>query len=761
MVFQARSVLPDHVRRRRAVQRPLRPCTRRRAEPPAREGGDRSRWRWVDAHARVAGVAGVFDPAAALGEVDSHLDAADEILERMPRHHAVTRFGVEVVRALSRLEALAAAGLGIRSREGGIGDAPSPKIDASAGALGSSRLLVEPDGLRASAEDAERAGLVGAAAALRSAADTIERLRREALAEEAVGAPPASAPSSAGAADLGNTGRGEAAPAGPSRDLSLALSYRLQAADDLAAVTFEYIQAVEEAAREVGIDPEGLAGTATEYMALRAARGVYHDRARAHARAVAREVTESIEGIEDFKSPPSPWFPYPLVEDASLPPGTIEFRLGGTSHRFKVADGDEAEVAYPPVSRETPSDRQGERESAVSPEYTRRVYEKHAERESTHRPLAATAALADAPERPGEDTERCTCGDGSAEEDRGAVLRCPVHGRPPGAGMPQAPPTVPPVSAPLLGPRQDIPFGVVAAIKQPPCPECGEPMQARDRPAEKVWACANGHPLVWCPRIPPPLPDDWRCCECGEENSGAWPECIVCGRARDATPFDPPVEAVSTQYVTIEEDEQAAGSKGQCDEPPLPGSAPSPADPPAPGSAEQYRRWCEEAHTALARAVKRISGLKFNAGLANRHLARSIRRSEDLETALATAIDYIARNVKPRSPGVEHIERSLTAILNARPTIGLPEPWKETLPAAFGIWRRECLRAAREVAVSLAEADEDDVSPGDMRALVDRLAPTATALVSLLELEHGCNEPDETPVDEAMTILDQRLRQDP
>lgn len=24
--------------------------------------------------------------------------------------------------------------------------------------------------------------------------------------------------------------------------------------------------------------------------------------------------------------------------------------------------------------------------------------------------------------------ERCTCGDGSAEEDRGAVLRCPVHG---------------------------------------------------------------------------------------------------------------------------------------------------------------------------------------------------------------------------------------------------------------------------------------------------------------------------------------------
>jgi phage/plasmid primase-like uncharacterized protein len=24
--------------------------------------------------------------------------------------------------------------------------------------------------------------------------------------------------------------------------------------------------------------------------------------------------------------------------------------------------------------------------------------------------------------------DRCTCGDGSAEEDRGAVLRCPVHG---------------------------------------------------------------------------------------------------------------------------------------------------------------------------------------------------------------------------------------------------------------------------------------------------------------------------------------------
>jgi ABC-type branched-subunit amino acid transport system ATPase component len=26
------------------------------------------------------------------------------------------------------------------------------------------------------------------------------------------------------------------------------------------------------------------------------------------------------------------------------------------------------------------------------------------------------------------DVHRCTCGDGSAEEDRGAVLACPVHG---------------------------------------------------------------------------------------------------------------------------------------------------------------------------------------------------------------------------------------------------------------------------------------------------------------------------------------------
>jgi hypothetical protein len=348
-------------------------------------------------------------------------------------------------------------------------------------------------------------------------------------------------------------------------------------------------------------------------------------------------------------------------------------------------------------------------------------------------------------------------------------------------------------------------------------------MRASDQMAGEgraIWYCVANHPLVWCDRVPPPIGDDWRCAECGEENSGAWPECLVCGRARDATPFDPPVEAVSTQHVTIEpaedlsdetaealrgalgvreavernetrpatkeealrdlddalarlrpegalareidrERERAAGSIGRCDEPPLPGSTSPPADPPAPGSAEQYRRWCEEAHTALAHAVKRMSGLKFNAQLANRHLARSIRRSEDLEAALATAIDYIARNVRPRSPGVEHIERSLTAILNARPTIGLPEPWAETLPAAFHTWRRECMNAAREVAVSLAEADEDDVSPGDMRALVDRLAPTATALVSLLELEHGCNEPDETPVDEAMTVLSERLREEP
>jgi hypothetical protein len=777
-------------------------------------------------------VAGVFDPAAALREVTDRLNAADEILERMPRHHAATRFGVEVVKAVSGLEALAAAGLEIRSREGGIGDAPARKFDASAGALG-------------------RQG----------------RPPRATPAEE-VGAPPAPA-SSAGAAGLGKSG-GAVAPAGPSRDLSLALAYRLQAADDLADVAFEYIQAVEQAARVAGV--ESLPGTATEYMALRGARGVYKERARAHGRIIAREVAEEIE-----EPPSSPWFPYPLVEDPDLPPGTIEFRLGGTSHRFKIADGDEAEIAHPPVSRETPSDRppicwvcgermrrepQGgwscggpggqrhevvavpDRESVVSPEYARRVAEEHAASQSSHRPLS--------------DDERLS----------GGIIQKPLR---------------------------------VAAVRRPPCPECGEPM----RPSEQmmgagraIWYCVAKHPLVWCDRVPPPIAEDWRCADCGAENDGAWADCLACGRARDATPFDAPVEAVSTQYVGVRdavernetrpatkeealrdlddalarlrpdsaiareveqhreevgrhfwteflgdpqsmpawtcrcgqrntgwsrecgrcgtirpvqdeplcdkcwsrlqgdrepvrltahrrdpcvvcgsptdgivmrltaieidrERERAAGSIGRCDEPPLPGSTSPPADPPEPGSAEQYRRWCEEAHTALAHAVKRMSGLKFNAQLANRHLARSLRRTEDLETALATAIDYITRNVKPKSPGVEHIERTLTATLNARPTIGLPEPWAETLPAAFGIWRRACLRAAREVAASLAEADEDDVSPGDMRALVDRLAPTATALVSLLELEHGCNDPDETLVDEAMTELDQRLREDP
>jgi hypothetical protein len=129
-----------------------------------------------------------------------------------------------------------------------------------------------------------------------------------------------------------------------------------------------------------------------------------------------------------------------------------------------------------------------DRASVVSPEYARRVAEEHAASQSSHRPLS--------------DDERLS----------GGIIQKPLR---------------------------------VTAIKRPPCPECGEEMRASDQMAGEgraIWYCVANHPLVWCDRVPPPIADDWRCADCGEENSGAWPECLVCGRARDATPFDPPVD---------------------------------------------------------------------------------------------------------------------------------------------------------------------------------------------------------------------------
>jgi hypothetical protein len=666
-------------------------------------------------------VAGVFDPAAALREVDGHLDAADHILDRMPRHHAVTRFGAEMVRAVSRLEAIVARHAATRSQEAGIGDAPSPKIDASAGALGGTDAPPDDGPLRAKVRDVLEATATLAPirwpAELHPVRDSINRLAVEFYApaptEEASGGPPPSGVSSAGAAGLGKSGGAVAS-----------------------------------------------AGT----------------------------------------------FPFPITIDDRLPDGTVEvcYRDHAGVERCLAVDLDGFEVHHH-VSRETLSGRQDIPALALD----------------AHRAL---------------------------------------HGK--------------------------VPFGVVAAIKQPPCPECGEPMRATSgeglgvNTEGGVWECSNGHPPVWCPRIPPPLPDAWRCCECGEENSGAWPECLVCGRARDWTPFDMEserrgrtrgVEAVATVHVGVDEPEffegflgdpqtmpswtcpschqrnsgwsrecgrcdrlrpvrdeplcdacwsrlqgdrepvrltahrrdpcvacgsptdgivrrmtaieidrarsqadrvaavaredlretleevereQAAGSPGRCDEPPLTGTAPSPADVPEPGSAEQYRRWLLEAHRALAHAVKRMSALKFNAQLANRHTARALERNSELEGALAGAISYITANVKPKSPGVVHMEESLLAVLNAERKPGLPELPEPEVVTAFGVWRRECLRAAREVAVTIAKADEQDMSPDDMGALIDEIAPTATALVSLLELEHGCNDPDETPVDRAMTRLE-------
>jgi hypothetical protein len=37
------------------------------------------------------------------------------------------------------------------------------------------------------------------------------------------------------------------------------------------------------------------------------------------------------------------------------------------------------------------------------------------------------------------------------------------------------------------------------------------------------------------------------------------------------------------------------------------------------------------------------------------------------------ALDYIAANVRPKSPGVVHMEERLLAVLNAEPKPGLPE----------------------------------------------------------------------------------------
>jgi hypothetical protein len=572
-------------------------------------------------------VAGVFDPAAALSEAGRHLDAADEILDRMPRAHAATRFGVEVVQAVTRLEEVLAHHAATRSQEPGIGDAPSPKIGASAGALEGPRVgwtYTGPLGQvrvdRIEVGPGTRSGvefvvLPGGEPSGWYGERSIERFLAEfEPAEEASGGPPPSGVSSAGAADLGKSG--------------------------------------------------GAVASAEH-------------------------------------------FPFPVTIDDRLPDDTIEvcYRDHAGVERCLAVDLDGFEVHHH-VSRETSSGRQDIPALALD----------------AHRAL---------------------------------------HGK--------------------------VPFGVVAAIKQPPCPECGEPMLPRDRPAEKVWACSNGHPLVWCPRIPPPLPDAWRCCECGEENSGAWPECLVCGRARDVLDMESErrgrtreVEAVATVHVGVDEPEffegflgdpqtmpawtcrncgqrnsgwsrecgrcytarpvqeeplcddcwlalqgerepvrltahrrdpcvvcgsptdgivrrmtaieiegarnewereraaredlretleevereQAAGSPGRCDEPPLTGTAPSPADAPL-GLAQAVR--------SLEIAAKRLSGTRFNAQLANRHTAKALERCSELEGALAVALDYIAANVRPKSPGVVHMEERLLAVLNAEPKPGLPE----------------------------------------------------------------------------------------
>jgi hypothetical protein len=230
--------------------------------------------------------------------------------------------------------------------------------------------------------------------------------------------------------------------------------------------------------------------------------------------------------------------------------------------------------------------------------------------------------------------------------------------------------------------------------------------------------------------------------------------CVICGSPTDGIILR--LTAIEIEGARNErERERAAGSGG---EPPTE-AAPSPAD-----SRRDMGDMLVEAHRALQTLAKRVQGLKFNAELANRHTARAIERTEALEVALAEAIDYITRNVTPSSPGVEHRTATLLGVLNARPEIGLPEPvvWPDPLPEvqeAFENWRRALLHAANMIEMEVAAAsDFGDATPRHvLLAAFESLAPTATALTVMLRLEHGCNEPDDTPVDKAIATLRGKL----